>query len=430
VRTQIEKTTRLAATVTAALLLLALPAVAHADRSATGASVVLAEGAGYHLPHGSQRVRLLQLRLRSLGEHPGPVDGRFGPLSRAAVIAFQRRHGLAVDGVVGEATAALLSRQERRPTALVRKLRSAPSRRLQLARVTSPAGTAGDPIFSLAIGLAFGAVLGLALTRLRAESRRRGQVGSGPINLPQLPPEPRDDPSSSGRPTVLGYASASRDRNREAQDDLREQLEVIAAECRRRDLVLVDVVREHEPERAKGLQRPGLGYALGRIVDGDARGLVVADLSRISRSVTDVGEVLDWFSRADARLVAAHPRLDTGEEHGRLAARTLITVSSSERDRLRARTRKGLEAARLERRRRGRSAVADNPGLNERIATMRAEGMTLQGIADRLNKEGVPTIRGGAKWRPSSVQAAVGYRRPQQRRGVPEADLSGRGEQV
>jgi hypothetical protein len=37
--------------------------------------------------------------------------------------------------------------------------------------------------------------------------------------------------------------------------------------------------------------------------------------------------------------------------------------------------------------------------------------MTLQAIADRLNAEGVPTVRGGAKWRPSSVQAAAGYKR-------------------
>jgi hypothetical protein len=55
--------------------------------------------------------------------------------------------------------------------------------------------------------------------------------------------------------------------------------------------------------------------------------------------------------------------------------------------------------------------VADDPELRERIARMRAEGMTLQAIADRLNEIGVPTVRGGAKWRPSSVQAATGYKR-------------------
>jgi hypothetical protein len=43
---------------------------------------------------------------------------------------------------------------------------------------------------------------------------------------------------------------------------------------------------------------------------------------------------------------------------------------------------------------------------------MRAEGMTLQAIADTLNAEGVPTLRGGSRWRPSSVQAAAGYKRP------------------
>jgi hypothetical protein len=50
---------------------------------------------------------------------------------------------------------------------------------------------------------------------------------------------------------------------------------------------------------------------------------------------------------------------------------------------------------------------------------MRASGMTLQAIADTLNGEGVPTLRGGAKWRPSSVQAATGYKRPGRHEGEP-----------
>jgi hypothetical protein len=59
--------------------------------------------------------------------------------------------------------------------------------------------------------------------------------------------------------------------------------------------------------------------------------------------------------------------------------------------------------------------VQDVPALKERISTMRTAGMTLQAIADVLNSEGVPTLRGGAKWRPSSVQSATGYRRPPRR---------------
>jgi hypothetical protein len=50
--------------------------------------------------------------------------------------------------------------------------------------------------------------------------------------------------------------------------------------------------------------------------------------------------------------------------------------------------------------------------LGERITSMRERGLSLQAIADTLNASGVPTRRGGAQWRPSSVQAALGYRRP------------------
>ena len=171
---------------------------------------------------------------------------------------------------------------------------------------------------------------------------------------------------------------------------------------------MLEVVHEREPRRGHVLSRPGLGYALERISAGEADGLVVAELSRLTHSVPELGRVLEWFSSWDARLIAAAPGLDTDEQGGRLAVRTIIELSRSERERLVERTRKGMRAAR----RKGPPGVADNPELRDRIARMRSDGMTLQAIADRLNLEGVPTVRGGAKWRPSSVQGAVGYQRP------------------
>ena len=70
----------------------------------------------------------------------------------------------------------------------------------------------------------------------------------------------------------------------------------------------------------------------------------------------------------------------------------------------------------------GRPAVKHDRDLLERIAAMRAADMTLQAIADRLNAEAVPTLRGGTKWRPSSIQAALGYRRPSPRDHLPALD--------
>jgi hypothetical protein len=55
-------------------------------------------------------VRALQQQLQARGFLTGGVDGLFGPRTKAAVRAFQHRHGLAVDGVVGPRTWAALMR--------------------------------------------------------------------------------------------------------------------------------------------------------------------------------------------------------------------------------------------------------------------------------------------------------------------------------
>jgi DNA invertase Pin-like site-specific DNA recombinase len=186
---------------------------------------------------------------------------------------------------------------------------------------------------------------------------------------------------------------------------------VIARECERLHLRLTELVGEREPPTSKGLARPGLNYSLDQIAAGAAHGLMIAELSRITHSASELGEIIERLADSGVRLIAVANGLDTHRADGRLAADILTSVARWERLRLSERTRNGLRAARLSGRATGRGAVTDDPRLSERIIQMRAQGMTLQAIADRLNEEGVPTVRGGAKWRHSSVQAAVGYRR-------------------
>ena len=163
------------------------------------------------------------------------------------------------------------------------------------------------------------------------------------------------------------------------------------------------------------LDRPGLNYALREIADGRAHGLVVSDMQRLARSIVDVGALLEWFRDAHATLIALDLDLDTTSELGDRVAGTLMTLGTWERQRVAARTRTGLARVRAEGQSTGRPSVADDPELLGRIAGMRQNGMTLQAISDQLNDEGIPTMRGGAKWRPSSVQAALGYKRPSAR---------------
>lgn len=231
-----------------------------------------------------------------------------------------------------------------------------------------------------------------------------GATAQQPLSLP-----PRCAGAHLHATPVLGYTSgpwgagaAQRDRERQAQ--------IIARGCDRRGLELIDVVHECVPANGKARTRPGLAHALQRIASGEASGLVVSELSRLTHSAAELGGLLEWLRRSNTRFVAVAHDLDTDRDDGRRAAKLLVEVSRWETARLRERTRSGLQAARLNGRARG--AVADNGQLRQRIAQMRAQGMTLQAIADRLNADGVPTVRGGAKWRHSSIQAATGYRRP------------------
>jgi len=70
---------------------------------------VLALGSGYQSTHSSGSVRALQRRLTSLGYSPGPVDGRYGPLTEGAVTRFQATHGLVADGIDGPRTTTALA---------------------------------------------------------------------------------------------------------------------------------------------------------------------------------------------------------------------------------------------------------------------------------------------------------------------------------
>jgi DNA invertase Pin-like site-specific DNA recombinase len=213
---------------------------------------------------------------------------------------------------------------------------------------------------------------------------------------------------------VVGYASVNYVGEGYSTHDLQRQVHEITVACERSGLRLMRVAHDHVSPQARPLERPGLTYALGRIKAGEARGLVVCELSRLARALPDLGRVLEWLTCRDARFIAAWPQIDTGDAAGRLTVRTIIEVSRWERQRLVEGTRAGMRAAR----RKGPASVTDYPELRERIAEMRAGGMTLQAIADQLNAGRVPTIRGGAKWRPSSVQAAAGYHRPSARQSA------------
>jgi peptidoglycan hydrolase-like protein with peptidoglycan-binding domain/DNA invertase Pin-like site-specific DNA recombinase len=393
----------------------------------------LGRGAGFGDPASRREVRALQRRLRAAGQGPGPMDGLYGPLTERAVARFQQDRGLTGDGVAGPRTLAALQAPARKPTPSSSPA-TRPSRQLvSRGEVLGLQRGEAHPSVALLALLALGAgLLALASVMLRRRAPRgRASAPAGGGRVVELHPRPEagaaPPPARRGMMEVvpmLGYVSVTSEG--ENGSDTGVQAEAITVASRRLGLRLIEVVRDVETESGRSLDRPGLSYALERIGAGEAQGLVVSKLERLSRSVDDLGALVEWFMRNDARLVAVDLGIDTDTESGRLAAKTVVSLGGLGRPTSAGRSRQGLAAVQAKEGpsrggHSGRPAVADRPALMRWIASMRAQGMTLQAIADVLNEEDVPTLRGGELWRPSSVQTAAGYkRRSRKQRGDDE----------
>ncbi|MDA0180416.1 recombinase family protein [Solirubrobacter phytolaccae] len=192
-----------------------------------------------------------------------------------------------------------------------------------------------------------------------------------------------------GQGRALGYVCATG----AGDDQLARERVAIKRCCSEHGLDLAQVVHDVDLEGRD--QRPSLVWALEQLAEHRADVLVLVRLHDLSANAANLRPLLTWFNDEHRRLIALDLALDTATEGGQLVALANARVHD-----------------------RGRTSVADIPELQDRIARMRERGMTLQAIADTLNDDGVPTLRGGALWRPSSVQRATGYRRPSGARGI------------
>jgi Resolvase, N terminal domain len=96
-------------------------------------------------------------------------------------------------------------------------------------------------------------------------------------------------------------------------------------------------------------------------------------------------------------------QLDTTTPAGRFTAITMANAAEFERRQIGERTRVALQAKKARGARLGRRRDTPND-IVARVVSERAAGRPWQAIADALNLDGVPTTRGGVRWRVSTVQ--------------------------
>jgi DNA invertase Pin-like site-specific DNA recombinase len=200
------------------------------------------------------------------------------------------------------------------------------------------------------------------------------------------------------RQRAIGYIRAG------ASADAEEERTAIAAACSRRGWTLVRV-EEEEAERRKA-NSPGRTRTLTAVGAGEAHALVVARLDRLAGSVSEAGELVERARREGWNLVALDLGLDLATPAGRRVAKAFTTVAGWERRLRSERARAALARSRARGVRLGTSRRAPAETV-AKIKKLRTQGLSLQAIADELNRLRYRTVRGGLKWRPSSVASVL-----------------------
>jgi len=204
---------------------------------------------------------------------------------------------------------------------------------------------------------------------------------------------------------VIGYVRVSTEEQAGSGLGLGAQHTAITAECDRRGLQLL-AIREDAGLSGKDLRRPALRHALDDLAAGQGSVLMVAKLDRLSRSVADAANLMEAASRQGWSLVALDLGVDTTTPAGEAMANVMVTFGQLERRLIGQRTRDALAQKKRDGGTLGRPRSL--PGsVRQRIKHARANGDSFAAIARDLNREGVPTAQGGARWHPATVRKIV-----------------------
>ena len=198
---------------------------------------------------------------------------------------------------------------------------------------------------------------------------------------------------------VIGYIRVSTDGQEASGLGLSDQEEKVRAYCKLYDLELVAI--HQDAASGKNMNRQGLQDALDAMKAGDAEGIVVAKLDRLTRSVRDMGTLLDEYFRDRFAFFVVAEQIDTRTASGRFVLNLLTSVAEWERETIGERTKAALAVKKKNGEKTGGvvpfgfdlsedGRLSENPKEQrtiQRIKNLRAKGYSYQRIADTLNAD-------------------------------------------
>ncbi|MCH8344708.1 MAG: recombinase family protein [Planctomycetes bacterium] len=213
---------------------------------------------------------------------------------------------------------------------------------------------------------------------------------------------------------VVGYARVSTRDQAESGASLASQRQKIEAYATMHGLDLVEII-EDAGHSAKTLDRPGMTRMLKLVGRKAVDVVVVAKLDRITRSVRDLGELVELFKRSGVEFASVGDHIDTSTAAGRLVLNVMGSVSQWEREAIGERTSEALAVMRANGQRISRhppygyrdngSGWVPNEAEQRGVALMvelRGSGLSLRAIAAELERQGIWS-RGGRRLSPQLV---------------------------
>lgn len=219
--------------------------------------------------------------------------------------------------------------------------------------------------------------------------------------------------TTSASTVVVGYVRVSTGDQADSGLGLDAQRRAIEVEADRRGWHLAAILEDAGASAKSMNGRPALAEALAILDAGNAAGLVVAKLDRVTRSTMDAAVLMERAARKGWKLVALDLGVDTTTPTGELVASVMAAVAQWERRAIGARTREALAAKRAQGVRLGRPRLLA-PETAARIVAERDAGAGWSTIARRLDDDKVPTAQGGARWWPATVRSVYRSHVPQE----------------